>query len=378
LIQLSTRSLRSPENFNLHPKLKRFLEKRRELIKGSAQADWAFAESLAFGTLLYEGTPVRLSGQDSVRGTFSQRHLALTDIHNGSVYIPLNHISSEQAPLEALDSLLSEAAVLGFEYGYSTVDPLALVLWEAQFGDFANVAQAMIDNFIAVSFEKWQLRNSIVLLLPHGYEGQGPEHSSARIERFLTLCAQDNLQVCCITTPAQYFHLLRRQIKNEVKSPLIIFTPKSILRLPEAGSPRSQFTSGAFLEIIDDEILLKDSVKRIILTGGKLYYELIKHRKQSNVNDTAIIRIEQLYPYRSDMLKEILSSYTASKKVIWVQEEPKNMGAWNFLSSRLVGDLPVNCLLYYSGRPERASPAVGSSRISGLQQAELIQNSFTI
>ncbi|MDR3669069.1 MAG: hypothetical protein P4L35_19740, partial [Ignavibacteriaceae bacterium] len=367
-----------PDSFNLHPKLRKFLDKRRELISGSSPVDWAFAEALAFGTLLSEGTPVRLSGQDSVRGTFSQRHLALSDIINGSEYIPLNNISSGQAHLEALDSLLSEAAVLGFEYGYSTADPLALVLWEAQFGDFANGAQIIIDNFIAVSYEKWQLRNSVVLLLPHGYEGQGPEHSSARLERFLTLCAQDNLQVCYITTPAQYFHLLRRQIKNPERKPLVIITPKSLLRLPEARSPKIQFLSGRFNEIIDDEIKQKNSIKRIILTSGKVYYELLKYRTVNKITDSAIIRIEQFYPYKSDMIKEILSAYTSSDKVVWVQEEPKNMGAWNFLSSRLIGDLPPTCMLFYSGRPESASPAVGSAKIDHLQQSDLISSAFTL
>jgi len=367
-----------PDGFNLHPKLGKFLEKRREFINGNVEADWAFAEALAFGTLLYEGTPVRLSGQDSVRGTFSQRHLSLSDMHSGLEYVPLNNISSNQARLEALDSLLSEAAVLGFEYGYSTADPLTLVMWEAQFGDFDNAAQVMIDNFIAVSDEKWQLKNSVVLLLPHGYEGQGPEHSSARLERFLTLCAQDNLQVCYITTPAQYFHLLRRQIKSVVRKPLIIITPKSLLRLPEARSPRNQFLSGGFREIIDDENIQKKMVRRIILTSGKVYYELVKFRADIKVNDTAIIRIEQFYPYKSDLLKEILSSYPLADKVVWVQEEPKNMGAWNFLSSRLIGDLPPKCLLFYSGRPEAASPAVGSSKISALQQSELISSAFDI
>ena len=365
-----------PDGFNLHPKLCKFLEKRKEFMNGNVEADWAFAEALAFGTLLHEGTPVRLSGQDSVRGTFSQRHLALSDMHSGLEYVPLNNISPDQARLEALDSLLSEAAVLGFEYGYSTADPMALVMWEAQFGDFDNAAQVIIDNFIAVSDEKWQLKNSVVLLLPHGYEGQGPEHSSARLERFLTLCAQDNLQVCYITTPAQYFHLLRRQIKSMVRKPLVIITPKSLLRLHKARSPRSQFLTGMFREIIDDESIQKKMVRRIILTSGKVYYELVKFRADQKINDTAIIRIEQFYPYKSDLLKEILSSYPLLDKVVWVQEEPKNMGAWNFLSSRLIGDLPQNCLLFYSGRPEGASPAVGSSKISNLQQKELIETAY--
>ena len=252
LEQVVDGTTRIPDGFNVHPKLKKYLEKRRGLLNGLDEVDWAFAETLAFGSLLVENTPVRLSGQDSVRGTFSQRHLALTDINSGEEYVPLNFIKENQANIEALDSLLSEAAVLGFEYGYSISDPLALVLWEAQFGDFANGAQIIIDNFIVASYEKWNLPNNIVMLLPHGYEGQGPEHSSARLERFLILCAQGNMQVCNVSTPAQYFHLLRRQIKHAVNRPLVIMTPKSLLRLPEAKSPKKEFLTGSFEEIIDD------------------------------------------------------------------------------------------------------------------------------
>ncbi len=342
------------------------------------KADWAMAEALAFGTLLVEGTPVRLSGQDSVRGTFSQRHLALTDIHSGAEYFPLNNIAEGQAKLEALDSLLSEAAVLGFEYGYSTADPLALVIWEAQFGDFANAAQVIIDNFITVSYEKWQLRNSLIMLLPHSYEGQGPEHSSARLERFLTLCAQDNMRVCNLTTPSQYFHALRRQIKNAARKPLVLMTPKSMLRLHEARSPREEFISGRFMEVIDDKEVNKVSITRVLLTSGKVYYELLKSRTDNRIEDAAIVRIEQLYPYYPEKMKEIISSYPNSKKVVWVQEEPKNMGAWTFLSSRITEDLTDKQKLYYCGRPESASPAVGSAKFSTQQQKELIEESYKI
>ncbi len=366
-----------PEGFAIHPKLKKFLEKRKGLVDGTSEAEWAFAETLAFGSLLLEGTPVRLSGQDSVRGTFSQRHLALTDIKNGSEYIPLNHLSKSQAQLEALDSFLSEAAVMGFEYGYSTADPLALVMWEAQFGDFANGAQVIIDNFIVASYEKWQLPNSLVLLLPHGYEGQGPEHSSARLERFLILCAEDNMQVCYPSTPAQYFHVLRRQIKSAVQKPMVLMTPKSLLRLPEAKSPKAEFIKGSFREIIDDETVSnKNDIKKLLLTSGKVYYDLIKYRSDKKVKDTAIVRIEQFYPYKSDQVKEILGSYLNAKKVVWVQEEPRNMGAWNFLYPRLSEDLSEEQKLSYSGRPEGASPAVGSAKISGQQQKDLVENAF--
>jgi 2-oxoglutarate decarboxylase len=366
-----------PQDFSIHPKLKRFLEKRKDLIDGKSEADWAFAETLAFGSLLLEGTPVRLSGQDSVRGTFSQRHLALTDIKSGNEYVPLNHLSKNQSQLEALDSFLSEAAVLGFEYGYSTADPLALVMWEAQFGDFANGAQVIIDNFIVSSYEKWRLPNSLVLLLPHGYEGQGPEHSSARLERFLILCAEENMQVCYPSTPAQYFHVLRRQMKNAVQKPLVLMTPKSLLRLPEARSPKEEFLDGNFLEVIDDiSFNNKALVKKILITSGKIYYDLIKYRNDNKIKDTAIVRIEQFYPYKSDQVRSILHSYSKAGQVVWVQEEPRNMGAWNFLYTRLGDDLAKGQKLLYSGRPEGASPAVGSAKISAQHQKKLIEEAF--
>lgn len=368
---------RIPPDFNGHPKLSKFLESRKKLLDGSVKADWAFAESLAFGSLLLEGTPVRLSGQDSVRGTFSQRHLAFTDVKTGTEYFPLNHLSNDQAHLEALDSLLSEAAVLGFEFGYSVSDPLALVLWEAQFGDFANGAQIIIDNFIVASYEKWQTPNNLILLLPHGFEGQGPEHSSARLERFLILCAENNMQVCNVTTPAQYFHLLRRQIKSGVMMPLVIMTPKSLLRAPEAKSAKEEFLNGHFEEILDDDSIENPhKIDRLILTSGKVYYDLIKYRTENKIINTAILRLEQFYPYASKKIKKLIGKYPSIKKVKWVQEEPKNMGAWNFLYHRLRNDLPKDCELDYSGRPESASPAVGSYKISMQQQKHLIKDAF--
>ena len=371
-------STKIPQDFNGHPKLAKFLESRKKLIDGSAKADWSFAESLAFGSLLLEGTPVRLSGQDSVRGTFSQRHLAFTDIKSGAEYFPLNHLSEDQAHLEALDSLLSEAAVLGFEFGYSVVDPLSLVIWEAQFGDFANGAQIIIDNFIVASYEKWQIPNSLVLLLPHGFEGQGPEHSSARLERFLILSAENNMQVCNVTTPAQYFHLLRRQIKSSMKMPLVVMTPKSLLRSPEAKSSREEFLSGKFEEVLDDETIQNpDKIDHLILTSGKVYYDLTKFRIDNKIANTAIIRLEQFYPYASKKIKKIIERYPSVKKVKWVQEEPKNMGAWNFLYHRLRNDIPKNCELDYSGRQESASPAVGSYKLSMQQQKKLVKDSFS-
>ena len=379
LEQVVDGTTRIPEGFQVHPKLKKYLERRRGLLNGLDEVDWAFAETLAFGSLLVENTPVRLSGQDSVRGTFSQRHLALTDINSGEEYVPLNFIKENQANIEALDSLLSEAAVLGFEYGYSTADPLALVIWEAQFGDFANGAQIIIDNFIVASLEKWDLPNNIVMLLPHGYEGQGPEHSSARLERFLILCAENNMQVCNASTPAQYFHLLRRQIKHAVNRPLVIMTPKSLLRLPEARSPKKEFLTGSFQEIIDDiKVSDKKKIKRLILTSGKVFYELKKYGNENKINDTAIVRVEQFYPFKAERIKEIIHSYSQAKKVIWVQEEPMNMGAWNFLLPKLQESILPEQKIFYSGRPESASPAVGSSKTSNEQQVKLVQTAFTL
>jgi 2-oxoglutarate dehydrogenase E1 component len=370
--------IKVPADFTGHPKLSKFLEKRKKILGGNDKADWALAEAIAFGSLLLEDTPVRLSGQDSVRGTFSQRHLALTDMKTGNEYVPLNHIREDQAKIEALDSLLSEAAVLGFEFGYSTADPLALVIWEAQFGDFVNAAQVMVDNFIVASYEKWQVPNSLVMLLPHGFEGQGPEHSSARLERFLILCAENNMQVCNTTTPAQYFHLLRRQIKHKMRLPLVIITPKSLLRSPNALSSKDEFIDGEFHEVIDDKsIENKNSVNKILLTSGKVFYDLIEYRNQNNIKNIPIIRIEQFYPFPSKQIKKTIRSYSSLKKIVWVQEEPMNMGAWSFISQRLMPQLDNDFELSYAGRVESASPAVGSYHVSVREQKRLVRDAFS-
>ncbi len=366
-----------PDNFAMNPKLKKHIAKRKEFLTGSTHVDWAFAESLAFGSLLVEGIPVRISGQDSARGTFSQRHLILTDMNNESEIVPHNHLNAEQAKLEALDSLLSEAAVLGFEYGYSVADPLSLVLWEAQFGDFANGAQVIIDNFISCSEKKWKLPNNVVMLLPHGQEGQGPEHSSARLERFLILCAEDNMRVCYPTTPAQYFHLLRRQIHADKEKPLVVMTPKSLLRLPAARSGINEFTNSQFYEVIDDDAIKdKSQVKKVIFTSGKVYYDLIKYRSLNEIQDQAVVRIEQLYPFPADQIKQLLKSYPNLKHIYWVQEEPQNMGSWHFLYPRLVNILGSRRKLKYVGRDESPSPASGSTRIHNKQQELLIKSAF--
>ncbi len=368
-----------PETFSLHPKLRKFIDSRKDFLNPdlNTEVDWAFGEALAFGSLLQEGIPVRLSGQDSSRGTFSQRHIVLTDSENGEEIIPLNNVAPEKAFIEPLDSLLSEAAVLGFEYGYSTADPLTLVVWEAQFGDFANAGQVIIDNFISSSDTKWGLPNNLVMMLPHAQEGQGPEHSSARLERFLTLCADDNMIVCNPTNSEQYFHLLRRQARQKSKKPLVILTPKSLLRMPEAKSVKEEFSYGKFNEIIDDNVTDKSKVKLLILTSGKVYYDLMKYRNDNKISDAVIVRVEQYYPYKSDMMKEILSSYKNANDVVWVQEEPENMGAWNFMALRLRKDISEWQKLYYVCRQESASPAAGSMSKHIETQNELIRRSFS-
>jgi 2-oxoglutarate dehydrogenase E1 component len=366
-----------PESFRLHPKLMSFMAKRRELVDGNPSIDWSFAEALAFGSLVYEGTPVRLSGQDCGRGTFSQRHAVLSDLETGAQYIPLQNISSDQAHFEVFDSLLSEAAVLGFEFGYSVADPLALVLWEAQFGDFANGAQVIIDNFIASSEAKWQQPCDLVLLLPHGSEGQGPEHSSARLERFLTLCAEDNMRVCSPTTAAQYFHLLRRQMRDAKRIPLVVMTPKSILRHPKTASRVEDFTGGQFDLVLEDPTIQDpQSVRRVLLCAGKVSYDLVAEQEKRRSSHIAIIRVEQLYPYPEWNLTKILESFTRTREICWVQEEPQNMGAWNFVSRHLARSLPFGRDFRYIGRPERASPAAGSLKIFLREQEALVRAAF--
>jgi len=369
--------IKFPENFALNPKLKKHIEKRKEFFTGNARIDWAFGEALAYGSLLLEGIPVRLSGQDSARGTFSQRHLILTDMSNGNEIIPHNFIRDEQALLEPLDSLLSEAAVLGFEFGYSAADPKALVMWEAQFGDFANGAQVIIDNFISSSFTKWNLPSSIVLLLPHGQEGQGPEHSSARLERFLILCAENNMYVANPTTPAQYFHVLRRQLVDGNEKPLVVMTPKSLLRLPAARSEVKEFTDSEFQTIIDDErVEDKSAITNLIFTSGKIYYDLIKHQEIKSINNSAVARIEQYYPLDTDKIKEILKSYPKVKKIRWVQEEPQNMGAWNFLFPKFLDIMGSQKKIEYVGKPESPSPSPGSLKMHNKSQEEVIKKTF--
>jgi multifunctional 2-oxoglutarate metabolism enzyme len=364
-----------PDNFRLHPKLVSFMAKRQELAAHSPAVDWSFAEALAFGTLVYEGTPVRLSGQDCARGTFSQRHAILSDLQTGTQFIPLQNISDDQAQFDVFDSLLSEAAVLGFEFGYSVADPLTLVLWEAQFGDFANGAQVIIDNFIASSESKWQQPCDLVLLLPHGVEGQGPEHSSARLERFLTLCAEDNMRVCNPTTAAQYFHLLRRQVRDAKRIPLVVMTPKSILRHPKSASRPEELANGQFSLVLPD-LFIEDpqAVQRVLLCTGKVYYDLEQEQQNRKSNQTAIIRLEQLHPFPEWNLSEALAAFSRMKEIYWVQEEPQNMGAWHFVSRHIT--VPFGRDFRFIGRPERASPASGSLKLHRQEQQLLVAEAF--
>ena len=369
---------RVPSDFNLLPKVRRMLiDRRLEILRDGGPYDWAFSEALAFGSLLVEGTPVRLSGQDCRRGTFSQRHAVFYDAEEKEDFVPLNHLKEGQARLCVYNSLLSEVAVLGFDYGYSLDYPSMLCLWEAQFGDFANGAQVIIDQFIASAESKWQRPSSLVMLLPHGYEGQGPEHSSARLERFLQLCADNNMQICNLTTPAQYFHALRRQIHRDYRKPLVIMTPKSLLRHPLAVSKATDFTDGRFYAIMADPLPADPaSVARMILCSGKVYYDLKAEQEKRGATDATILRVEQLYPLHVEKIKRIASACPNLKRVVWCQEEPQNMGAWFFMQPRLRDLLGRN--ISYAGRPESPSPAVGSLAIHRLQQAELVSRAFEV
>ncbi len=369
---------RVPENFKLLPKVRRMLVDRRlEILRDGGPYDWAFSEALAFGSLLVEGTPVRLSGQDSRRGTFSQRHSTFYDAEKKEDYIPLNHLAPDQARFCVYNSLLSEAAVLGFDYGYSIDYPSMLCLWEAQFGDFVNGAQVIIDQFISSAESKWQRPSSLVLLLPHGYEGQGPEHSSARLERFLQLCADNNMQVCNLTTPAQYFHALRRQIHRDYRKPLVIMTPKSLLRHPLAVSTQDDFTRGRFYAILADPLPEdRAQIHRVILCSGKVYYDLAAKREALGDTSSVIVRVEQLYPLHTEKIKRIVTSCPNLKRIVWCQEEPKNMGAWFYMAMRLRE--MFGCNIHYAGRPESPSPAAGALAIHRLQQAELVSRAFEV
>ncbi len=371
--EISQRVTAYPADFHIHPKVKKLLEQRAEMGEAKRAVDYGMAEMLAFGSLLLDGTPVRLSGQDSRRGTFNQRHSVLVDIETEKAYIPLANLAPGQAAFEAYNSILSEAAVLGFEYGFSRDYPEALVLWEAQFGDFANGAQIIIDQFIAAGEEKWGLLSGLTLLLPHGYEGQGPEHSSARIERYLQLAARDNIQICQPSTAAQYFHLLRRQAMRSWRKPLIVFTPKSMLRNPAAASPLEAFEAARFEKVLAETEI--ENPKRLIFCTGKIGHELRLERARRKDDSTAILFVEQLYPWPETEIGAALERYPNAHEILWVQEEPANMGAFSFAAPRLrraAGGRPVRSVK----RSAAASPATGSGRAHALEQKTLLSASF--
>ncbi|EEF58764.1 2-oxoglutarate dehydrogenase E1 component [Pedosphaera parvula] len=365
-----------PPDFHAHPKIERFIESRREMAKGQHPIDWSAAEALAFASLSADGHRVRLSGQDSGRGTFSHRHAVLYDYNNGNSFIPLQHLSPDQAKVEIINSPLSETGVLGFDYGYSLDCPNGLVLWEAQFGDFVNAAQVIIDQFIVSAEDKWHRLSGLVMLLPHGFEGSGPEHSSARLERFLALAAEDNIQVVYPTTAAQYFHMLRRQVKRNWRKPLIVMTPKSLLRDPRVASNLEELARGKFQRIIPDP-MPPQAVKRILLCTGKIYYELEKQRTDLKRNDVAIIRLEQLYPINLEGFESILGKYPKGTSAFWVQEEPENMGAWRYLRAKFGETLFKKFPFSGIYRPASASPATGSMNSHKIEQKELLAEAFS-
>ncbi len=363
-----------PEGFTPHKGIQRVLESRAKMATGELPMDWGFAEALSFGSILENQFPIRLAGQDSQRGTFSHRHAVIIDIKTGESYVPLNHISPTQARFEVINSSLSEFSCLGFEYGYSLADPNSLVIWEAQFGDFANNAQVIFDQFLTSSEFKWHRLSGLVVLLPHGYEGQGPEHSSARLERFLQACAEDNIQVCNCTTSAQYFHLLRRQILRNFRKPLIIMTPKSMLRLPEACSNISEVTEGAFRKLIYDSEADSTSIDTVIFCSGKVYYDIQKGIQETGKKNITLIRLEQLYPFPEKEMKEALNHFQNAKKYVWAQEEPRNQGAWFFIREKI--ESLISSRLEYVGRAESPSPAAGHMKVHAKEQAKLIADAL--
>jgi 2-oxoglutarate dehydrogenase E1 component len=364
LKQVNDQLVRLPAGFTPNAKLYKSLQERHERFHAGQPVEWGLAELLAMGSLLLEGTPVRLTGQDTRRGTFSHRHGVLVDSQTGQPYVPLDHLDPKQAAFRVYDSPLSEAAALGFEFGYSLEDPNLLVLWEAQFGDFVNGGQVIIDQYITCSQSKWQRDSGLVLLLPHGYEGQGPEHSSARLERFLQACGEDNIQVCQPTTPAQYFHLLRRQVKRNFRKPLIVLTPKSLLRHKEVQSPQDDLVHGRFHEVLDDG---EPGARRVLLCSGKVYYDLKAQRKGG---DIALVRVEQFYPFPEGPIRAVLARYESAEEWFWVQEESQNMGGWSFMEPRMRA---LGREVGYIGRDASASPATGSHHVHRREQRELLE-----
>jgi len=368
-----------PEDFELHPRVAKIVEDRRMMAVGAMPADWGFAEVMAYASLVNEGHPVRLSGQDTGRGTFFHRHAVLLNQRNGDEYIPLQHVSDKQARMTVINSILSEEAALGFEYGFSAASPETLVIWDAQFGDFANGAQVVIDQFIVAAEQKWRLLCGLTLMLPHGYEGQGPEHTSARIERFLQMAAQDNIQVCHPSTPAQMFHLLRRQVIRPYRKPLIIFSPKSTLRRKASFSPLDELASGGFREVIPEtDAMDANLVDRLVLCSGKVYYDVLEARREKGIADIAIARVEQLSPYPAEAVATELARYPKLREVVWAQEEPENQGAWYFVRDRLAAALVPGQTLHYAGRPNMAAPSGGDYHRHLERQKELVEAALNL
>jgi 2-oxoglutarate dehydrogenase E1 component len=374
LKSVSEALVKEPVNFNLNPKIKKWLEARKAMLDGKDAIDWSLGEALAFASLLKDNVSIRVSGQDACRATFSQRHAVFYDLQNEEPYVVFKHLYDKQGVFCIYDSPLSEAAVLGFDYGYTLDYPNMLCIWEAQFGDFANGAQNVIDQYIASAESKWDIHSGIVLFLPHGYHGQGPEHSSARLERFLQSCAEDNIQVAYCSTPAQQFHILRRQALRDVKKPLVLMTPKGLLRDKRCTSQLDDFTKGSFQEILDDPTASANT-KRLIFCTGKVYHDLDAHRKEHNMEGVTIVRIEQLYPFHEERVKELFAKYGSAEKVIWCQEEPRNMGAWYFVEPRLRKILGRE--IEYVGRTPSASPATGSHILHDLEQEDLIERALS-
>jgi len=367
-----------PNDFDANPKLLRILAKRSEIVeKNQKKIDWGYGEALAFGSLLMEGVPIRLAGQDSERGTFSHRHSVLHGTNTDQKFVPLNNLSEDQAHYQVYNSLLSEFAALGYEFGYSASRPDSLVIWEAQFGDFVNGAQIIIDQYLSASEAKWRQTSSVMMLLPHGYEGQGPEHSSARIERFLQLAAEDNMRVVNCTTPAQFFHLIRRQALSDIKKPTIVFTPKSLLRHPLAVSKTEELASGKFEYVLPDTEVKADDVRKIVFCSGKVYYDLYSKRKETEVEDVALVRVEQYYPFPDSDIREQIEKYPNAKEIVWCQEEPRNMGAWTFIRSRFEYDLNDEFQIGYVGRFASASPAAGTMKLHTAEQEKLVTEALS-
>ncbi len=375
LEQVADAAMRVPDGFHPHPKVAKLYQERVRML-AEDRVDWGCAEALALGSLLIEGRNVRLTGQDAGRGTFSHRHAVWHDVEDGSLHVPLQHLAEDQGRFDVIDTMLSEAAVLGFEYGYSTADPHTLTIWEAQFGDFANVAQVYIDQFLASAESKWRRMSGLTLLLPHGYEGQGPEHSSARLERFLELCAQGNMQVCNLTTPAQLFHALRRQQRRRFRKPLVIMSPKSLLRHKLAVSPAAALSTGGFRPVLDDAPAEPGAVRSVLLTTGRLYYALLEERVARPRPDVAIVRVEQLYPFPAQELAAAFARYDRARDACWVQEEPVNMGAWRHLRHRIEEVLPMGVALRVVARGEASTPATGYYHMHVEQEKELIVEAF--